>query len=101
MFAKKVLGDSIGRNRMWGSHPRPCNLKECTIGMNYMLAIEIAELFLGFLIKPSNLIIHLSKSSFIPIQIFRPSAFGFRLSQSHLDKASHTNTGESFLARSD
>jgi hypothetical protein len=31
--------------------------------MNYMLAIEIAELFLGFLIKPSNLIIHLSKSN--------------------------------------
>jgi hypothetical protein len=22
MFAKKVLGDSIGRNRLWGSQPR-------------------------------------------------------------------------------
>jgi hypothetical protein len=43
--------------------------------MNYMLAMEIAELFLGFLIKPSNLIIHLSKSNLI--FNLTASAFGF------------------------
>jgi len=75
MFAKKVLGDSIGRNRLWGSQPQPQNLKESATGMNYMLAMEIAELFLGFLIKPSNLIIHLSKSNFAVKSI--ASAFGF------------------------
>jgi hypothetical protein len=45
MFAKKVLGDSIGRNRLWGSQPRHQYLKETGNGMHYMLAMEIAELF--------------------------------------------------------
>jgi hypothetical protein len=71
MFAKKVLGDSIGRNRLWGSQPRHQYLKETGNGMHYMLAMEIAELFLGFLIKPSNLIIHLSKSIHLADSVWR------------------------------
>jgi hypothetical protein len=84
MFAKKVLGDSIGRNRLWGSQPQPQNLKESATGMNYMLAMEIAELFLGFLIKPSNLIIHLSKSNLELCRIgFRLLRFGTKFPAKH------------------
>ncbi len=42
--------------------------------MHYMLAMEIAELFSGFLIKPSNLIIHLSKSIHLADKVWRLSA---------------------------
>jgi hypothetical protein len=45
MFAKKVLGDSIRRKSVWGSHLARLALKGPTDGMTYMLGMEIAELF--------------------------------------------------------
>jgi len=45
MFAKKVLGDSIRRKSVWGSHLACDNLKDKRNGMEYMLGMEIAELF--------------------------------------------------------
>jgi hypothetical protein len=45
MFAKKVLGDSIRRKSVWGSHLACPDLKDQHNGMQYMLGMEIAELF--------------------------------------------------------
>ena len=54
MFAKKVLGVFVRRNRVWGSHPQPELLLIEGVdltGMHYMLETNYAEFRSDFLIK--------------------------------------------------
>jgi hypothetical protein len=45
MFAKKVLGDSIRRKSVWGSHLAYRFFMATGNGMTHMLGMEFAELF--------------------------------------------------------